>query len=89
MQAGDLLQVFLRHTFDPCIPRVGNQGSIGLFEPVVQGLRMKTQQTSTLCDRKYGQNQNSCARKDPMRDNTRTDFQELRHFQEISGKSGK
>ena len=37
MQAGYLLQVFLRHPFDTCIRRVGNQEQIGLFEPVVEG----------------------------------------------------
>jgi len=50
---------------------------------------MNTQQTSTVCDRKNGHPQNSCAKKETMGDNTRTDFQELRHFQEISGKSRK
>jgi hypothetical protein len=52
MQAGYLLQMFLHHTFDPCIRRVGNQEHIGLFEPVVEGLGMNAKQTSTVCDRK-------------------------------------
>jgi hypothetical protein len=52
MQAGYLLQVFLRHTFDTCICRVGGQGHVGLFEPVAEGLGMNAKQTSTVCDRK-------------------------------------
>jgi len=59
MQSRHLLQVFLRHTFHTCIRRVCGQGHIGLFEPVVQGLGMNTQQTSTVCDRKNGHTQNS------------------------------
>ena len=47
MQASYLLQVFLRHTFNPCIRRMGSQGQIGFFEPVVQRLGMNTKQTST------------------------------------------
>ena len=42
MQAGYLLQVFLRHTFDTCICRVGGQGHVGLFEPVAEGLGVTT-----------------------------------------------
>ena len=89
MQAGYLLQVFLRHTFDTCIRRVGGQRHIGLFEPVVQGLGMNAKQTSTVCDRKKGHTSELLSRKEQMGDNTRTDFQELRHFQEISWISGR
>jgi hypothetical protein len=46
MQASYLLQVFLRHTFHPCIRWMGSQGQIGFFEPVVQRLGMNTKQTS-------------------------------------------
>jgi hypothetical protein len=46
VQASYLVQVFLRHTCDPCIPRMGSQGQIGFFEPVVQSLGMNTKQTS-------------------------------------------
>jgi hypothetical protein len=89
MPAGYLLQVFLRHTFDTCIRGVGGQGRMDLLEPVVQGLGMNAKQTSTVCDRKKGHTQNSCARKEQMGDKTRTDFQQLQHIQEISWMSGK
>jgi hypothetical protein len=86
MQTGYLLQVFLHHTFNPCIRRVGGQGHMGLFEPVVERLGMNAKQTSTVCDRKKSHIQNSCARKDTMGDNMRTNFQGLQHFQEISAR---
>jgi len=90
MQAGYLLQVFLRHTFDTCIRRVGNQEQIGLFEPVVEGSADECQADEhRLRQEEESYAQNSCARKEQMGDNTRTDFQELRHFQEISEKSRK
>ncbi len=63
MQAGYLVQVFLHHTFDPCVPRMGSQGHIRLFEPVVEGLGMNAKQTSTVCDRKKSHTQNPFRRK--------------------------
>src|SRR6266566_5027893 len=52
MQAGYLVQVLLRHTFDAGIRRVGGQRKIGLFEPVAECFGMNAEQTSTVCDRK-------------------------------------
>jgi len=49
MPSGHLQEVFLRHTFDACIGRMGSQGEIGLFEPVVQGLGMDPKHASTRC----------------------------------------
>jgi len=63
MQASYLVQVFLRHTGDPCISRMGHQGHSGLFEPVVQSLGMNAKQTSAVCDKKKRHTENSCARK--------------------------
>ena len=59
MQASYLLQVFLRHTFNPCVRRMGSQGHIGFFEPVVQRLWMNTKQTGTVYDRKKRHTENS------------------------------
>jgi hypothetical protein len=52
MQAGYLVQILLRHTFDAGICRVGSQRKIGLFEPVAECFGMNAEQASAVCDRK-------------------------------------
>src|SRR5260370_1414645 len=52
MQAGYLVQILRRHTFDAGICRVGGQRNSGLFEPVAECFGMNAEQTSAVCDRK-------------------------------------
>src|SRR5260370_33002148 len=89
MQAGYLVQVLLRHTFDAGICRVGSQRKIGLFEPVAEGLGMNAEQASAVCDRKRSHDRVSF-REETKRQTRETtvarNFLELRHFQEISWK---
>jgi len=92
MQAGYLVQVLRRHTFDAGICRVGGQRKSGLFEPVAECFGMNAEQTSAVCDRKSSHDRVSFREetKRPTRE-TRVagNFPELRHFQEISWKSGR
>src|SRR5205807_7562119 len=92
MQARHLLDLFQGHTFDACIGGMSSQWHIGLLEPVVQGLGMNTQHLRTVCYRKSGHDQDSFQGK--ITCYTRASrfpgtFPELRHFQEMSWKSGK
>jgi len=92
MQAGYLVQVLLRHTCDAGICRVGGQRNSGLFEPVAECFGMNAEQASAVCDRKRSHDRVSF-RVETKRQTRETtvagNFLELRHFQEISWKSGR
>jgi hypothetical protein len=92
MQAGYLLQVLLRHTFDAGICRVGGQRKSGLFEPVAECFGMNAEQASAVCERKRSHDRVSF-REETKRQTRETtgaeNFLELPHFQEISWKSGR
>jgi hypothetical protein len=82
----------LPHTFDAGICWVGGQRNIGLFEPVAECFGMNAEQTSAVCDRKSSHDRVSF-REETKRQIGETTvagiFPELRHFQEISWKSGR
>src|SRR5947208_3250607 len=89
MQAGYLVQILLRHTFDAGICRVGSQRKSGLFEPVAERFGMNAEQAGAVCDRKRSHDRVSfrVETKRQTRETTGArNFLELRHFQEISWK---
>jgi hypothetical protein len=92
MQAGYLLQILLRHTFDAGISRVGSQRKIGLFEPVAESFGMNAKQASAVCDRKRSHDRVSF-REETKRQTRETtvapNFLEVPEFQEISRKFGR
>jgi len=92
MQAGYLVQILLRHTFDAGICRVGNQRKIDLFEPVAESFGMNAEQASAVCDRKRSHDRVSF-REETKRQTRETTgarkFLEVSEFQELSRKFGR
>ena len=89
MQAGYLLQILLRHTFDAGISRVGSQRKIGLFVSVAERFGMNAKQAGAVCDRKRSHDRVSFREETKRQTREPTvarNFLELRHFQEMSRK---